>query len=64
MPSTSEKQLHFMRMVKAVAAGHEIKGVSKATNAALHDAADSMTAQQVEDFQTLAKPKPKSLLRR
>jgi hypothetical protein len=53
-----------MHMVKAVAAGHAIEGVSKSTNAALHNAANSMTPAQGEDFQTLERPKPRSLLRK
>lgn len=62
MPSKTQRQENFFHMVKATQAGHRIEGVSKSTNAALHKAADSMTPAQVEDFQTLERPKRKSLL--
>lgn len=64
MPSTSLKQKHFMAMVKAVQAGHQLEGVNEQTAAKVEKAADSMTPKQVEDFQTLERPKPRSLLRK
>jgi hypothetical protein len=59
VPSSSTKQQHFMFMVKAVQAGHHLKGISKETNKAVHKAADSMTAKQVQDFATVATRKHK-----
>jgi hypothetical protein len=46
-------------MVKAIQAGHEIKGMSKEMRGKLHKAADSMTHKQVDDFSYMAKAKPK-----
>lgn len=61
MSSTTLKQKHFFAMTKAVQHGHTITGVSKETQADVHAAARSMTAQQVDDFQTL-RPKRKTLI--
>lgn len=52
MPASSEKQLHFMQLVKAYKAGHHtvLKGVSKGTAADIKAAAKGMTGKQVNDF--------------
>ena len=60
MPAQSEKQKHFFDMVRAIQAGHEITGVSSATQKQLHVAATSMSRKQVADFAHVAtKPKAK-----
>ncbi len=51
-----------MNMLKAVQHGHRIEGIAQTTRKALYSAADEMTPAQVEDFQTLERPKKKSLL--
>lgn len=64
MPATSDKQKHFMIMVKAYKAGHELKGISKGTRAAIREAAGSMSEKQVSDFADAPVKKKKSLLAR
>lgn len=49
MPATSEKQQHFMNMVKAVKMGHKLKGLRNTSK--INKAAKSMTSKQVEEFQ-------------
>ena len=60
MPSTSEKQKHYMAMAKAVKAGHRLKGIDPETMDDLRDTAKSMTNKQLDDFSKVAKrPKAK-----
>jgi hypothetical protein len=53
MPSTTPKQLRFMRMVKARQHGHDVG------NASVERAANSMTSSQVDDFSVLKTSEPR-----
>lgn len=55
MPSTSERQKHYMAMAKAVKAGHRLPGISEETMASLRKTAKSMTNKQLDDFSKVAK---------
>jgi phosphoribosylaminoimidazole (AIR) synthetase len=60
MPSTSQKQANYMRMVLAVKHGHRIEGMSEETGENLRETAKSMTDKQLRDFSHVAtKPKAK-----
>jgi len=55
VPSTSKSQKHLFAMVKAVQHGHQIEGLSKAGQAKVHQMAERMSPQQVNDFMKMRK---------